>query len=320
MSDILRAGVLCNPLSGRVKKKSQAVRAAAANLPNSIYREATDLSGFRTVLNEFAEAGVGLLVIIGGDGTFHAVLSHILGKQVFHVMPVISLIPAGTTNMTAYDMRIKGKPVKLLRRLATRLQAPRSDKLLKKPVLKVEQPDTLTLHGMFFGVGIIVDGVKFFKERIQRTGVTGEGASGLVIIRYLLELLFNRSSQASYGLSLSVSEDGGEWKNGHYLVLFASALDRLLVGIKPYWGEQAAPMHMLALNRSPRALWRALLPLLSGRGNRLQEVDGYYSRNLDELTIQMDGDFIIDGEIYTVSRDNGPVRITIQDTIEVLVI
>jgi len=309
-------GVLCNPLSGRVRKKLDAIRDLARTLPGAFYREATNAAEFHAALDEFAEKRLELLVIIAGDGTFHAVLSHLFGKQAFAIMPVLCPIPAGTTNMTAHDFGISAKPVQLLRSLAPLLADWPAGKLIERPVLKVVQAGGRPLYGMFFGAGLIVEGVKFFKRNIQTRGITGEGASAIVILRYLFSLLFN---SAAYGWPFSIRQNDDELVSGNYLLALASTLDRLLLGIKPYWGEEPAPIHTTVVRQARPGLWYKIPLLLAGCVRHLKKDHAYASHNLDTLAIRMSGDFIIDGEIYTAAAGGGAVQITAADTIKILV-
>ena len=310
-----KVGILCNPLSGRVRKKLTDIRAVSGKLPKSIYREASNKTEFQATLDEFAQEEIGLLVVISGDGTFHAVLTYIFSSNVFKSVPVLCPIPAGTTNMTAHDFGISGKPTKLLCSLVASLPAISKEQHIQRSVLKVSQHGATPLYGFFFGTGLIVDGVKFFKKRVRKTGMTGESASGIVMLRYLLSLLFDSSS---YRCSLSINAKDLVLSGSDCLVMFASTLDRLLMGTRPYWGKETSPVHTTVVRQSPIRLWYFLIPLILGRGQGLEEKDGYLSRNLDTLAIDMQGDFIIDGEIYSIEKEYGSLEVTAKDTISVL--
>lgn len=311
-----RVGVLCNPLGGRVRKRLERVRSAAANIPQSLYREASSLTEFHDVLDEFAESEVQLLVVVAGDGTFHGLLSYMFREKIFQHLPVLCPLPAGTTNMTAYDFGIHGKPEKLLLRLAAQLSEPQQLEIKERPLLKIERDGQETLYGMFFGTGLIVEGVRFFRQRIRKLGATGEGVSGILMFRYLLSLLFSRSK---YKQQIRIRENEGSPTELDYLLLFVSALDRLLVGVRPYWGSENSPMHMTSIGQSPDRLWRALPPLLTGRGKKLEQYESYHSRNLDRLELVQLEEFIIDGELYDIAEKNSPVKITANDTIQFLI-
>ena len=49
--------------------------------------------------------------------------------------------------------------------------------------------------------------------------------------------------------------------------LFASTLDRLLFGMRPYWGREEEPLHITFVRQKPKHPLRSLWALLSGRGD-----------------------------------------------------
>jgi len=107
-------------------------------------------------------------------------------------------------------------------------------------------------------------------------------------------------------------------KDENPLLVFATSLDRLLLGMRPYWGTQEDKMHVTLVQNRPKRLWRSILPLVTGRGAGLAEEDGYHSDNLSSLTLSLTGDYIIDGEIYTASKEKGKVHISAKDSISVM--
>lgn len=303
-------GLLCNPLSGHNRKHLDAVRRAAAMFSGGLYREASTVPEINAALDHFAVENIGLLVVIGGDGTVQASLKHIFGSASFSKPPLLTIIPAGTTNMTAADLGIRGKPARLLALLNQRLQQAVPAATTQRPLLRIDQQGADTLFGMFFATGIIAAGVKSFKPQVQAMKINGELASGLVLIRYLAGLLIGQTHEALTPVQLIIQEDDGMAREERCLFLFASTLDHLFLGMRPYWGDEESPIHVTLVQQSPQHLWRSLPALLTGRGSKLKRADGYQSRNLRTLELHMDGDFVVDGELYQANSQRGPVRIT----------
>jgi diacylglycerol kinase (ATP) len=287
-------------------KDGARLRAAAIDIGKELYGEASEPAQIAVELERLARGKPELLAVIGGDGTVHAVLSHLYGAGRFRPHPPIALIPAGSTNMTAYDFGIRGRPGRALERLRKSLGSGQPAAVELRRPLQIEHGGMDAMHGMFFGAGVISAGVRYFTEHVRRPGVTGESASLTVIIRYLAALLTGRAGDS---VAAEIREDGIDAGAGTFSAVLASSLHRLLLGMRPYWGTESAPVHFTAVRQSPRALWRKLPELLAGRGAGLQAADGYHSRNLSALEIRMDGDFVVDGQIYRARRRNGPVRI-----------
>lgn len=293
-----RPGILCNPLSGRIRRRQAQVRRLLETFPGNRLREVSGVADMAAALRSLAAEGVDLLVIVGGDGTVQMALSCLLNERPFAQLPVLAVVPAGTTNMTALDLGVRGGPLRVLRRLQRRLQEPGTPRLVRRRAIRIRQANHADIHGMFFGAGGIAGGVRYFHSHIRRLGITGETASGLVILRFLGLFLLGRSKQVITPVRTCIREDAGPAQSDSCLFLLASTLDRLLLGMRPYWGAAAAPLHVTRVREFPARFWRSLPWLLSGRGGRLKESDGYHSSNVRELELDMEDDFIVDGELY----------------------
>ena len=302
-------GLLCNPLSGHNRKRLNAVRRVAATFSGGHYREASTVAEINAALDQFAAENIGLLVVIAGDGTVQASLKHIFGSSLFSKPPLLSIVPGGTTNMTAADLGIRGKPDRILTLLNQRIQQAAPTASTQRPFLRIDQPGVDSIYGMFFAAGIIASGVKHFTPRVQAMKINGELASGIVLIHYLAGLLLGKSDETLSPVQLTIQEDDDIPHEERCLFLFASTLDHLLLGMRPYWGDEKSPIHVTLVQQSPQRLWRSLPALLTGRGSKLKRTDGYHSRNLQKLELHMDGDFVVDGELYHANSQRGPVSI-----------
>lgn len=303
-------GFLFNPLSGRIRKRRDAIKAELTRIPNAICREATNAPEIYVSVDVFLEADIDLLVIVGGDGTVQAVLNHLFATYPLANWPVLNVIPGGTTNMTALDLGVHGRPEHILRKLSKCLLNGNPPVLVKRHVLCIEQAGTAKVYGMFFGLGLIARAVIFSQGRIKHFGVTGEIYSAIIMLGYLAGALMGRRQGAWAPVQLSVIEENIELHQGTYSFLFASTLDRLLFGMRPYWGREQEPLHVTFVRQQRERPLHSLLQLLSGRGSGLKEQDGYHSCNTRTLELLIDDDYIVDGESYHAAVQDGPLRIT----------
>ncbi|MDN5871785.1 MAG: acylglycerol kinase family protein [Nitrococcus sp.] len=316
-----RIGVLCNPNSGRNRRRLRQVREEARRLPGALYREAVCPAESAFGIQQLLASGVELLVINGGDGTLQASLSCLLGPDgPAQRRPSLMVIAGGTTNMSAADMGARGTPQQALRSLGAWLAGARSAPLrTERPVLRVEPaPGAAPLHGMFFGAGAIHTGVELFHRRIAALGTGGTIGPGLAFARLLLSSL--RPGRARIQPArLTLSLDDGPKQAGDYLLVLVSGLERLLLRSKPYWGVEPAPLHYTAIEHRPRRLLRALPAVLSGGGRAAPRArDGYFSHNIHTLTLDLDGGFVLDGECYRAQRERGPLRLSLGDRVTFL--
>jgi diacylglycerol kinase family enzyme len=302
-------GLLFNPLSGRIRKRKEAIRRAAGEIFGTC-REVTNAYEISASVDAFVNAGTDLLVIIGGDGTVQGVLCHLFATQPLAKWPVLTIVPGGTTNMTALDLGICGSPESVLRQLGVCFQKDFPFALVERHVLCIEQSGAGKVYGMFFGVGLIARAVIFSQSRIKRLGITGEIYSALITFGYVAGFLLGRRQGAWAPVRMAIAEKTLPWHQGTFAFLFASTLDRLLFGMRPYWGEQPEPLHVTFVRQQRQLPLRSVLRLLIGRGNDLKDKDGYHSCNTDELELLIDDDYIVDGESYRADSRSGPLRIT----------
>lgn len=315
-----KVGCLLNPLGGQVRKRAAAIREALRAIPDLMVCEAQDALTFKTAIEQLLQADIDLLVIVAGDGTTHAIFGHLFAARAPADWPLVMIVPGGTTNMTPLDLGMQGKPAQIIQRLQDYLRKPIAPVLVQRPVLRIEQPGMPAIYGMFFAVGLVARGVKFSRGSVKKTGVTGGIFTALIMLRSLFGMLFGNQQNAWAPVKMTLTEAGGRVHRGTYLFALVSALHSLLLNIRPYWGKEPAPLHVTLVDQQRKRLWRSLWPLLSGGGHVLKEQDGYYSHNTASLTIGMDDEYIVDGELYRSLAPQSPVTIATTDPITFLIL
>lgn len=298
-----RVGILCNSDSGRVRSRMPEVRALCRRIAGANYAEVDGGTLDGPLVTELLLLQPELLVAVGGDGTLHALLGQLLAPGRTGPLPAVLAVPAGTTNMSALDLGVRGRPLAVLERLHARLEHQSVASLpgRARPILQVSRAGSAPLCGMFFGAGIIARGVEYFSSYVRTSGVTGELASGLVMARFLGALL--GADRGGLAAPVYAEIDGLEGVTGRqaFMAILASVADRLLLGTRPYWGTGAGPIHATTVRAHPARLLASMLPVLRGRGARLRAQDGYASANVHSLAMNLEGPFVVDGQCYDAS-------------------
>lgn len=305
-----RVGFLFNPLSGRIRKRRDVLRGMLDGIPGATRREVTNASEINGSIDAFIRDDTDLLVIVGGDGTVQGVLCHLFATQPLVNWPLLAIVPGGTTNMTALDLGHSGSPEQILQQLKDSLLKRALPALLQRHVLCIEQTGAAKVYGMFFGVGLIARAVIFSRSPIKRLGITGEIYSGIITLGYLAGVLLGFRSGAWAPVQMSIMEGDDERHQGSFAFLFASTLDRLLFGMRPYWGQEQEPLHITFVRQQRKHPLRSLMQLLSGGRDVLNDKNGYHSCNKRVLELLINDDYIVDGESYHAARERGPLRIT----------
>ena len=307
-----RLGVISNPLSGSNKRRGlSAVRHFLAERPGILHREVRSAAEVAVVLRDFACADVNLIAVNSGDGTVQAVLTSLFAEQLFRPLPLLALLCGGTTNMTSKDLGLTGPRLGALRRLIAWAHHGDGDAMiLRRAVLKVENSShPEPLYGMFFGAGCIFQGIQFFHSRVHKLGLSGDPAHLLIFARFLLGLA-RREDALVAPVSAAIRADRADIAEGDYLLMMISTLDRLILGLRPFWAQGDSPLHLTAVSAGFRHLLRALPALAKGHRNRYASSEnGYVSVNAREIRLDLDGGFAIDGELFRAERKRGPLVI-----------
>ena len=217
--------------------------------------------------------------------------------------------------MTALDLGMKRKLIESISRLGAAIADPGSIKYTWRRVLKIEQGAMVNLFGMFFGCGLIPHGVKYFHNKVDKLGVTGEIAGGMVMIKYLAGFLLRPGILPVTHLTILMQ--GRTEERCGCLAAFVSTLDRLLLGMRPYRNVKIDSLFFTIIDNNMKSVWSSVISLLAGNGGGPGSI---HEGGMDRLEILFDGDFIVDGEMYHAQRQNGPVSITRTEPIAFLVV
>ncbi|MGD9043666.1 MAG: diacylglycerol kinase family protein, partial [Desulfobacterales bacterium] len=264
-------------------------------------------------LAEFARQEVNLLVINGGDGTVQAALTATFHKNFFETMPVLAVLPsAGTTSMIAGDIGLKGPRQSALQRLFSWARTGNGRAaIMQRPVLRVQVPaKTEPVYGMFFGAAAIYQATQFCLQKVFAKGVRGELGAGVALARFLLAVVLkDRNVVSSVPITTQLEQKSPQQQK--YLLVLVTTLQRLFLGLRPYWGAEPKPLHYTAVGSRPRYFLRAIPSLMRGRPGRYVRPDnGYTSHNIDAVELTLKSGFNLDGELFIPDCSQGPVRVS----------
>jgi hypothetical protein len=289
-------GVISNPYSHRNLRDLAAVREAVAQDSTVAHVELEHMSALPTALADFARRGIEQVVVNGGDGTVQGVMTALLNSHDFARTPDLALLPAGRTNLIAHDLGLKGRPVDGLTRLITGAPLTAMD----HPVLTLHPGGgAAALHGMFFGTAAFYRGTMLARAKYHPRGATGRAVVGLSLASSLLRALIRRGGEDGIyrGDDMTLAIDDGAGRGGSFLLVMATTLDRLLLGVRPFWGHGPGALRLTTIDFPPARLARALVPMLRGRPRPWMEAAGYRSRCANRVTIRGDCPMILDGQI-----------------------
>lgn len=272
-------------------------------------------------IRELAEAGVGILVVNGGDGTLQRTLTEVLcaaspfrtrgdaGELPTRELPMIAPLRTGRTSMSAYDIGSARDARVAIDRLVWLEKSGRlAESIVRRAAMRVTlDPDGIDCWGTFFGVGVIYRGTLLTHRMFPKGKAQGVFGSTVVTAGLIARALTGRAPAAPTDDEdpltidpMTVALDGDRLAAGEFQLLMATTLHRLIAGIRPFWGKGPGGIRFTALRpgcfRRPQEIAR----LLRGRAPKRSTNPGslYESRNVEDVELTLDCGISLDGEMF----------------------
>ena len=300
-ADTRRIGLITNPLSRALREGRFALGTQAAGLPQAAPASPAEL---RATLSDFEARGVNLLAVQGGDGTLREVLTALPGSFGDHP-PEIAILATGKTNLAA---RVLGSPGPGETALLRLREAAAGGRLRRRvlPVLQVARPgmnDAEPLRGLLFGAAAFTEAKLLAERALHRRGIHDGLAVLLALGGVALRAGFQRGHPLRAGVPMEVAPDHRPPLAGHRFLLLATSLDRLMLGLWPFWEEGEGPLRWLDVAAPPKRLAAALWAARQGRPAPWMPAAGYRSGRSQSLAIHLRTPFVLDGEVFQPGPD-----------------
>lgn len=228
------------------------------------------------------------VIIEGGDGTVQGVISAFLYQaDKFEKFPAFSIVPGGMTNQVAKNIGLrsaKDKSVKTA--LASDLTA------VDIPLLNVTDADGPSYAGFLFSTGAIPQMTRYTTGELHRKGIGGSAA----VLGGLIKGVTGKDDALMQITQIAVDN----LYSGPHLGTVVTTLPSLILGLDPFWGTEDAPLRVTWVDGSYRGLGRNVLALWAGLKSKDRSPDGLYSKRVDSLSYQYDGDIVLDGEFLSI--------------------
>ncbi len=306
-----RLGVLLNRFGGRDRRALRRLRTALAEAAERvIVRESESARRCGDALEFLLAEGVAAIAVAGGDGTVHHAITYLLNRPPGVPLPPLAILPTGTTNVTAHDIRADMSPSHELHRLLDRILHDRIPSgLVARRTMAVRVGDEATpRYSLMGGAAGIYQGTVLIRRHLRRLGARGALGPIAGMARMIAPLLVGRNPVAP--VAADITADAAPLPAARYVLILLSTLHSLSPGVSPFWGTGPGALRLTLVRESPRHFARAVWPALRGRqGAATAPENGYVSLNADALEIRMNGGFVLDGEILEL-REDQPVYVT----------
>ena len=135
------------------------------------------------------------------------------------------------------------------------------------------------LHGMFFGAAAIAQGIEYCKRNIHTLGLRGEIGPAVTMARFVIAMARGEREIVA-PVPITVAVDDGPAASFDCEIVHVTTLEELVLGLRPYWGKEAAPLHYASVRAAPAALGSGAARTPARASQSLRHVEnGYDSRN-----------------------------------------
>jgi diacylglycerol kinase (ATP) len=308
----VRVAVISNPTAGQNARRGLLARIddVLTSHPSVPHRLETTYAGIADAARAAVADEAEIIVVNGGDGTAQAVLTTIFTTPAKR-LPVLAVLPGGTTNSTARNVGYGTRALPALQRLlAASAEGSVAGSVTTHPVMRIDL-DAGPQYAMMFGIGGVYNGVKFVREQLASRGMRGEVGGIVALATFLAKAITGKGGALFPPLTAAVQVDGVPLPATPYFGILTSTINRQILGMRPYWGVGPGPLRFSAMSYRPTHLTRALVPALRGRPSPWLHPDfGYRSLNADEVVLLSSAGFTIDGELHPATARDRRVAIS----------
>lgn len=307
-----RVGLIRNPRSLRNRGKAADFRRDAERWLGDRFAEPASQAELQAALQGFLDQEVDLLAIDGGDGTVRDVLS--AAPEIFGArLPRIAILPSGNTNLIQLDVGSIGRGRQALAFLrAQESGPPNAPRVTSRPLLQASWNDGSRppLRGFFLGAVAYTRGIALAHNAATYKKVAHGAGVALGLAGALISALGGPARrQWLAGHPLALTLDGQAAPAGDRFLFLATTLERLLLGIWPFWNAGLGPIRYLDISARPERLLSAGWCMLRGKAPAwLLASPDYRSGSAMGIDMRLDHPFVLDGETFEPGA--GGVRLT----------
>ncbi len=295
-------GILSNAHSRRNSRSMADVHAVISAYPGVTHVTIHRFTAMPEALNALARRGVEHLVISGGDGTVHAIVTELINASPFPKPPRLSLLAGGTTNVIARDVASLEHPAWALKRLLERSRQGDPGEAVKRSTIGLSHSgESQRIYGFLAGAIGFYQGTMLTRHKGKLPGNRRHRALGPVsILSTLADILRHGFGEKSGFLpeQVGVKIDHGTERESELLLFMATTLEKLVPGFMPFWGEGRGAMRVTTIAAPGAHFLRALACIMMRRPKPWMKEQGYESYCASQAALRISSPVLMDGEIF----------------------
>lgn len=248
------------------------------------------LAELDAAVRAFRDEGVGVVAVLGGDGSLHHLVDAVLRCYPPSEAPMLLALAGGTMNGLARALGTGAGPEGVLRAAVAALAGPAPPVRARQLLRVADARDGSCRYGFSFATGLIYRALEDY-YRAREPGLIDAVRASLLPLK---AALVGGSFYA--GVCLDVRSEDAPWLPEPPHTLVASVMDRPLLWFEPFGAPlgEAAAFHLAATSMRPREIAPRLWSIFRGRCRHPRlRID----RSRD-ATVRGNVGYLIDGDLY----------------------
>ncbi len=299
---MVSVALISNPSSTGNREILPHIRSFCAARHDVFHYEVEHVDQIGDALRAIARVEPKVLVINGGDGTVQATLTELYRGDFFEGNPPpVAVLPNGKTNLIALDLGASGDPLEALARIIELAKGDLAGHVVERGMISLSEGEdgAKPVIGMFLGGAGLADTILYCRNKIYPLGLPNGVSHVLAAFAILFSLVpgFKRLFMlpSRHPMRVSLIREGQA--NLQLALLIVTTLEKLLFG---GWSNQGLRgLKLMAVDRSPMALLRAVWASLAGRLGE-NALSGVHLERGDLIRIESErSSVILDGEEFT---------------------
>lgn len=290
-------GIIVNPMAAENRENpasaAKRLEKALQKINPAIYI-VHSIDELYAIAEEFLTKKFKYLVLSGGNGTFHHVVSRFKTVYRDQPLPQILLLKSGHINTIAESIRLQGNSVEIASRFASTIKSGKGPLLLKKNLIKIEDR-----YCVIFGCGIVTTFMDIYYQMGEYTPL-----KAFEVLTKMVSALKNLNSPECKKYFKPFAGtfiiDGIQWKRKNILGCLALTIPSVGLGFNPgsRTFEAVNRFQLIVSALTPLELLTQIFRLYSGL--RIED-NNHFDDLVSELTIKSNSSFryTMDGEMYT---------------------
>jgi Diacylglycerol kinase catalytic domain len=299
---MVSVALISNPSSTGNREILPRIRSFCAARHDIFHYEVEHVDQIGDALRAIARVDPKVLVINGGDGTVQATLTELYRGDFFGANPPpVAVLPNGKTNLIALDLGSSGDPLVALTRIIDLAKGDLAGHVVERGMISLSEGEdgSKPVIGMFLGGAGLADTILYCRNKIYPLGLPNGVSHVLAALAILFSLVpgFKRLFMLPLRHPMRVSLIREGQANLQLALLIVTTLEKLLFG---GWSDGGLRgLKLMAVDRSPMALLRAVRASLSGRLGE-NALTGVHLERGDLIRIESErSSVILDGEEFT---------------------